>query len=368
VYQLEELSLEVTNMCNLACIHCSSGSSPKAMKNELTMLEHASLIKQAREMGATVLSLSGGNPLLYDALGKDLYTLIKQAEELGYEKILLYNTGHNAEGDTIDTWPAVERVLDNCPHVIWIFSLHSHEERVNDHIMREAYALTNIVYSIEWLRDAGATVEVHMVPMKINYKHIPGVRELCRILGVSKLSLLRFVPQTRGFKNRDELSMTKAEFADMQTIMWQELQKDSPVELRLGCPIEFLHALGLREQKAKPCHAGDDLILVRPDGSVHPCAAWKSLSVDSDVRDHSLEWIWEHSEVFNAIREFKDGGYRAVTGCTGEWPCSAFDSCMGGCPAQRLHAYGKALNDLYQPWSDPLCPRGVTPPEENDNV
>jgi radical SAM protein with 4Fe4S-binding SPASM domain len=325
------------------------------MKNELPMIEHTDLIWQARKMGATILSLSGGNPLLYDTLpGKDLYTLIELAEELGYEKILLYNTGHNAEGDTIDTWPAVEKVLDNCPHVIWIFSLHSHLAMMNNHIMRKANALQSIKRSMDWLSKNDATVEVHMVPMKINYKHIPDVRILCKYMGVSKLSLLRFVPQTRGFKNRDELSMTKAEFADMQTIMWQELQKDSPVELRLGCPIEFLHALGLREQKAKPCHAGDDLILVRPDGATHPCAAWKSSNIDSNVRDKSLQEVWESDNLFEAIREFKQEGYKQVSGCAN---CRYVHSCLAGCPAQRFHEYGRTLDALYDPRGDPLCPR-----------
>ena len=34
-YELEELSIEVTGKCSTRCIHCSSGSQPKAMPHEL---------------------------------------------------------------------------------------------------------------------------------------------------------------------------------------------------------------------------------------------------------------------------------------------------------------------------------------------
>jgi radical SAM protein with 4Fe4S-binding SPASM domain len=183
------------------------------------------------------------------------------------------------------------------------------------------------------------------------------VRDLCAQLGVKKMSLLRFVPQTRGAQNVDELGMTVNDFSRMQYEIDMALEQSHPVQVRAGCPIDFRHAVGLRDGKARPCHAGDDLMLVRPDGSVHPCAAWKSLQVDSNVHDHDLGYIWNHSKVFQAIRMFKDAGYKTLAGVCMD--CSALTTCMGGCPAQRLHAYGKTLEALYTSKSDPLCPCGA---------
>lgn len=351
--QLEELSIEVTNECTLSCIHCSSGSTPRKLKDELTLEEHLSLIGQARVMGATVLSLSGGNPLLCDHVTK----LVDYASAVGYDRILMYVTGHHRMGCTIDSWPGVHRLM-GYEQTVWIFSLHSNESGVNDYIMNTDGAYDDIVRSIEWLHEHGQDVEVHMVPMAPNYRHITAMRKLCEFLGISKLSLLRFVPQTRGKLNIDKLGMTIPMFTDMQLTLAQEMEKDSPVEIRLGCPIDFRHVVGARHDKAKPCHAGDDLILVRPDGSVHPCAAWKSLETDSNVREHNLMYIFNHSELYTAIRDFKRVGYHKIVGCTS---CDYLDSCMAGCPAQRLHAYGQTLQDLYCRWSDPLCPVGSHP-------
>ena len=347
--QLVELSIEVTNECTLACIHCSSGSTPKKLRNELTYKEHMALIEDARHIGATELSLSGGNPLLCHHLTK----LIDRATELEYERILIYTTGHSHLGHVIGNWPGIHRVLSN-DKVTWIFSFHTTDVIVNDYIMGAHGATDSIISSMKWLIQQGQTVEVHMVPMKPNYRDIPSVRKFCANIGVKKLSLLRFVPQTRGKLNVDVLGMDKAEFIDMQLIIHKELQEESSTEVRLGCPIDFRHALGLVPEKTKMCHAGDDLILVRPNGDVHPCAAWKSLPSDSNVRQSTISHIWHNSVTYQKIRWFKSEQPNGVAGCG---TCSRVKGCVTGCLAQRLHANGsQSLDDLWTGRGDPLCP------------
>lgn len=351
---IEELSIEVTNECTLACLHCSSGSVPKRGQNELTYSEHTRLLREAVHMGAKTLSLSGGNPLLYD----HLTGLVYRAAELGFERILIYTTGHNRIGEEVLDYPDIDNLL-GIKGVRWIFSLHSHDALVNDMIMNVDGTTEHVLNSMSWLVGQGETVEVHMVPMLPNYQHIPQVRDLVGTLGVRRLSLLRFVPQTRGKAHKDVLGMSRLDFVRMQLIIADEMRQPHDVELRCGCPIDFRHAIGELDNKAKPCHAGDDLILVRPNGTVHPCAAWKSLPSDSNVRQDSLADIWVDSNTFNSIRDFKAHGYRAVGGCAS---CQLLDSCQTGCPAQRLHAYANgskpSMEDLYCGSSDPLCPRG----------
>ena len=349
---LSELSIELTNQCGLACIHCSSGSSPKRAKGELEFNDHKRLLRDAATLGATTLSLSGGNPLLYPMLVQ----LVELAvDQYGYKKILIYTTGHNANGANVWMYSGVHALM-KIPQVTWVASLHSDNSWINDAIMNTPGALKDIKKSLRWLLEKGQETEIHMVPMKPNYKQIPTVRDLCAVLGVKKMSLLRFVPQTRGKAHKDALDMGRQEFLDMQLIIKDELLREHTVQLRLGCPIDFRHAIGELPAKAKQCHAGDDLMLVRPTGAVHPCAAWKSLPADSNVKTSSLAEIWQTSPVFQAIRQFKAGDYKLVGGCVG---CDFLDSCKAGCPAQRLHALSStSMDDLTMSISDPLCPRG----------
>lgn len=351
-YKLKELSIELTNECGYKCIHCSSGATLYRLPYELQYEDHMRLLCEARALGASELSLSGGSPLLYPQLPE----LITWADNLGYERIMIYVVPQNHWGTTIDMYKHIDRLI-RMPRVAWIFSLHSHNSFVNDYIMQFPGAFKDITYSIDWLVRRGCKTEIHMVPMQPNFMHIPFVRQLCASLGVRQMSVLRFVPQTRGKKNFDALGMDKADFHSMQKLLLAEITQTHSVSLRMGCPIDFRHAIGALKDKARPCHAGDDLMLVRPTGAVHPCAAWKSLPADSNVSMHSLDYIWHNSAVFNAIRDFKDGGYKQLTNGCGK--CGFASSCKAGCPAQRLHTYGgDQIAGLYVQRSDPLCPIG----------
>ncbi|MHA2377608.1 MAG: SPASM domain-containing protein, partial [Candidatus Thorarchaeota archaeon] len=221
----------------------------------------------------------------------------------------------------------------------------------------------------------GMTVWTHFVPMQPNIDHIKKTRDLCVNLGVSKMSLLRFVPQTRGFANKDALLPSMEMFDKMQKAIDYEMthpdRKDLPTAIRAGCPADFRHATAgtsiyeASTGKTKSCHAGTDLILVRPDGTVHPCAAWKSLPTDSNVRERTLHDVWAGDTTYNAIRHYLQEGWEELEGACGT--CSALDSCRGGCPAQRLHAFGRKIDDLYFPEADPLCPTRLYDLERHHN-
>jgi len=387
VVALKELSIELSNQCLCRCIHCSSGSMPGKMPNELKHHEIVRIIKEARKLGATVLSLSGGDPIVYTDICPSEHPpflnateYVKLARELGYERVLFYTTGiwsidmpqldmPGAEplGALwgMDSWPYLVDLIDAGRGILTvIFSLDSHRPEVHDFIRGISGAWYTTTGSIIALTSIGVNVEVHMVPMKPNYTHISNVRDICAQMGVSKLSLLRFVPQTRGFDNLGLLDMNAEEFEDMQYIIDTEMALSEGiyphiVEVRPGCPIDFRHATGATPQKMSSCHAGLDLILVRPNGSVHPCAAWKTLPDDANIRDASLAEIWEHGRVFQVLREFHSQGWLHMESLSLCHKCKFLESCKGGCLAQKLHAYGKDLNAIYHWHSDPLCPIGA---------
>lgn len=370
-YTVEELSIEIDERCLVGCKHCSSGSTAAVRSNDTRDLQFKAII-EASDMGAETLSLSGGDPILDPSL--DSY--IKIATECGYKRILLYTSGiwyvqratlpESNIPYGIKFSHRLTDIIDQYKHrgLIVIFSLHSHISEVNDEIMMPG-AFESAIRDILLLTQRGVTVYVHMVPMKPNITHVSSVRALCAILGVSNMAILRFVPQTRGRENLNSLMCSREEFTQLQRDLDTELQRNEhSVSLRIGCPAEFRHAVpgtvihSSAHGKVKACHAGKDLILIRPDGSVHPCAAWKSLPSDSNIRDHSLRWIWEHDETFRTIREYMETGFNAVFGQCMD--CIDLDTCKGGCPAQKLHdAPNPTLQNMYDPCPDPMCPRRI---------
>lgn len=362
-YQLEEISIELTRECMLQCIHCSSDGGC-AMPNELTSDEIISILTQARELGATVVSFSGGDPIL----ASDVTDYVHHAASLGYERILFYTEGvfdifigelyqQGFISTFVENWDFLDRLVAVGGDALTvIFSLHSYKPATHDYITAIPGSFYAVIDNIHELRRRGVDVEVHMVPMRPNYKDIPMLRDMCADIGVHKMSVLRFVPQGRGKLYTDQLDMTVEMFAEMQNIIKHELEMSHVVALRAGCPINFLHTIDDDiAKKINPCHAGKDLILVRPDGVVHPCAAWKTLPAEDNIRTSSLREIWEHGRVFDALRRWHEGGYAKVVGLCSK--CGYQDSCKNGCPAQRLHACAAtSMDGLYKPLPDPLCP------------
>src|SRR5689334_13441969 len=57
---------QITNECNLACMHCIEESGPgKAFKDELTREEAFAVLEQMMALEVPYLSFSGGEPMMH---------------------------------------------------------------------------------------------------------------------------------------------------------------------------------------------------------------------------------------------------------------------------------------------------------------
>ncbi|MBX3023513.1 radical SAM protein [bacterium] len=75
-----------TRRCNLACAHCYSASSPRE-RDQLAPAAVAAAIVDAAALGFGIVSLSGGEPLLYDGLDE----ILAAAERVGSRVNLVSN-------------------------------------------------------------------------------------------------------------------------------------------------------------------------------------------------------------------------------------------------------------------------------------
>jgi MoaA/NifB/PqqE/SkfB family radical SAM enzyme len=81
------LYLEITHRCNLRCICCYTQAGTEAA-DALTLNEQKSVVRQAKQMRARTVSLSGsGEPLLYESLRE----LIDYIRELGMTVVIFTN-------------------------------------------------------------------------------------------------------------------------------------------------------------------------------------------------------------------------------------------------------------------------------------
>src|SRR5207245_3493838 len=70
---------EVTQSCDLACVHCRASARPGRDPDELTTAEGYELIDRVREFGEPLMVFTGGDPLKRP----DLYDLIRYSVSIG---------------------------------------------------------------------------------------------------------------------------------------------------------------------------------------------------------------------------------------------------------------------------------------------
>ncbi|MGH8754854.1 MAG: radical SAM protein, partial [Burkholderiales bacterium] len=79
------LLAEITYKCPLHCVYCSNPIDYTRYGAELSTEDWLRVLRESRELGATQLGFSGGEPLVRD----DLEILIAEAKKLGYYSNLI---------------------------------------------------------------------------------------------------------------------------------------------------------------------------------------------------------------------------------------------------------------------------------------
>ena len=80
------IHLHPTRFCNLACIHCYSESNPQR-KAALDPMVLGNALQLLRAEGYSVISFSGGEPLLYSPLR----AVVERSRELGFRVTMVTN-------------------------------------------------------------------------------------------------------------------------------------------------------------------------------------------------------------------------------------------------------------------------------------
>ena len=258
--QFRELVLDITNKCPMLCLHCSANSSP-ALNFFITYEKAAEVISDARGLGAEILSLTGGEPLLHPRL----LDIVDYSRRVGFTDIRLFTSGLGNSD-----W----RVLKAAGLVKVFFNLQGAKAETHEYISKTPGSFEAVKSQAVEAKKAGLYTGFHFVPMRPNWKELPAVVELARRLDVDEVGVLRFVPQGRGLTNSRILQLNDGEFNDFLKIVAALINNNCKPYLRLGCPFNPIAEL-IPGWDRKKCPAAGEMCHVLIDGSVAPCSAFK---------------------------------------------------------------------------------------------
>ncbi len=310
---IKDLCFEIIQKCPNNCLFCSSCSSIDK-ENIIDLSVFKKTIDHLIKLGGIKeISISGGEPFLHP----DLFEMIKYCKDKGI-KVILFTSGikrkkkvTNLELENIvreinekyrkyinqgmeerEYQKYIKIEIDQLNYFYKqeyseisrnemeylkyigldkiVFDFQSSEEISYNYVMNTKNMLTNLIGSMVKATVAKLDTDVHFIPMKCNYKNFLDIIECLNIAEINNLSILNYVPQGRGADNVDELMLTSEEMLEFKKI-YSEGLKIFNGRIRIGIPLisDDIHL----------CTAGLDKLVIKYDGTVLPCPAFKEYNL-----------------------------------------------------------------------------------------
>ncbi len=180
---------EVTQACDLACVHCRADAVPWRHPLELSTEEGFHLLEAIASFGDPKphLVLTGGDPLKRP----DLYWLIDRAVALGL------TTSITPSATPLLTREAVARLQRSGVQTIAL-SLDGSSARRHDRIRRVPGSYERTIRAARWVREGGLSLQINSLVCAQTVRDLAGLYERVVRLDADRWSLFFLVPVGRG--------------------------------------------------------------------------------------------------------------------------------------------------------------------------
>ena len=319
---------ELTHRCPLQCPYCSNPLELERASEELTTDEWKRVLTELAQAGVLQIHFSGGEP----TARKDLVELVRHATEVGLYSNLITSA-------VLLTKEKLTALADAGLCHVQISFQGSEAEAANRVAgLKDAHAKKLEV--ARWVRELDLPLTVNAVMHRQNLAQLPDIIQMAVDLDADRLEVANVQYYGWALKNRAAL-MPSIEQIDEASRVVEEAEARLKGTLAIDYVVPDYYAL-----RPKKCMGGwgRQFFNISPSGKVLPCHAAETitgLSFDS-VRDHSIAWIWRHSEALNR--------YRGT-----DWMPEPCQSCefkevdFGGCRCQAFALTGQAAS------TDPAC-------------
>jgi len=321
------LIAEITHRCPLHCVYCSNPLELSSREEELATADWLRVFSEAAGLGVLHLHLTGGEPLARP----DLVEMIAGARKAGlYTNLITSGIGLSRERLA----QLVEAGLD---HVQLSFQ-DSSEGSAN--WIAGARAHAHKLELAVWIREHRIAFTTNLVVHRQNIDHLEEMMVALEALHPDRMEIAHAQYYGWALQNRSALLPARAQL-DRAVAVVAAAEERLRGKVRIDMVVPDYHA---RFPKACMGGWGRQSLLIDPAGRALPCHAAgviPGLRFDN-VREHTLDWLWQSSEAFQRFR--------------GEdWmpePCRSCDrrkEDFGGCRCQAFLLTGDASA------TDPVC-------------
>jgi MoaA/NifB/PqqE/SkfB family radical SAM enzyme len=263
---------QITNECNLACLHCIEESGPgKAFTDELNDDQVFDVLRQIVDYDVPYLSFSGGEPMLHPRFFDMVEYVCDRGAQLKVETNGHFLTPEYCARLKEFGVKAVQVSLDGAT-----------PETFNR--MRVRGDFNRTVAGINELRHAGVPIEINYSPSLFSAHEVGRAVDLAYELGAESFYTGRTMYTGNAVKTWHKLTPSEEQYAALF-----ETLREKTDEYRGRMRVHF-HEMGLLDELRYRLHNPAALLIVLPNGLVKLINALPF--VCGDLRRESLGDIW----------------------------------------------------------------------------
>jgi radical SAM protein with 4Fe4S-binding SPASM domain len=329
---IKQLYFDVTYECPYYCQHCYAKPARK-LEKELTTDEIKSFFEYLIENDVTLVTLSGGEPLLRE----DILEIGKFGNELGLH-LSLITTGPITKNKIRSVEKAGFKRIQ--------FSLDGASSETHE-VLKRGSSFNDTLIGIKEACKTKMRVSVCTMIQKYNYPEILKIYEKVKSLGVAEYRLMRFIPQVNRKKDYIKNRITVKNYRDLLEKLMRRYTKENPLRVDIQEP--YPYALDFKGTEAwdfivyTPCMQGKTVCAVAADGAILPCPiANAEQFIGGNIRRDDLIKCWNESTVYKNFRDVSE-----IPVCK---ECDYKDPCVGGCRCAGFGFYERTDAP------DPMCP------------
>jgi radical SAM protein with 4Fe4S-binding SPASM domain len=310
--------IELTESCNLNCLHCYNNSSSKRIKSwDINSLKE--FVKELARNDVSTLTLSGGEPLLY----KDIWDLLAFISEETNLKLTI-----NTNGILLDEI-CIKKLLQ---YGVRDMQISLDGMKTNHDYIRGYGSFHRTINSIKKAIYNNIGVKIGYTINSVNKNDLEEITAYSKSLGVKSIAVYRFVPTSIRDINK-ELDLSAVELMKISKKIIEVEEKYSTSEFQI-----YYDSLAFFSFIYKPelvhrsrCLAGVGQINLTANKEVILCAHNK-IHVDF-VMDNNISKYWDEVKVVKRNLD-REESYESCKNCNFE------EICRGGCPG-IINAYFK---------------------------
>jgi AdoMet-dependent heme synthase len=350
---------EVTQACDLACLHCRASAQPNRDPMELSTDEGKRLIDRIAALKVPVFVLTGGDPIKRS----DLFELISHARSVGVRVSL------TPSATPLLTKDIVVR-LKEAGLARLAVSMDGASAETHDAFRGLSGSFARTLDAVRWANEIGLPVQINTTFSRRNIGEIDEIVALMEKLKITLWSVFFLVPTGRGKLNdllsADEFesvfarvySLSKTASFDIKTTEAQHYRRfvlqQNVAERKAGLGSTSVHekSVDVIGRAPRGLNDGKGFVFISHKGEVFPSGFLPRSA--GNIREQELATIYRDSPLFRALRD--------TSMLEGKCGSCEFKEICGG---SRARAYALSGNPYAE---EPCCsyiPKGyVQPPPQ----